>query len=293
MSDLSETFTAHLESRILEETGDAFQVKAVESVSGGCIHQAWKLDGDRCCYFLKTNKEALLGALLAEATGLLALAEVAAVRVPRPVCWGSCEGKSFLLMEYMELGIGHAGTQRRLGRELAALHRNTGTSFGWKTDNFIGASIQSNNCHEDWATFWTECRLKPQIEWAVKRGLSPDRPQRLLDAVPRLLEGHEPAASLLHGDLWGGNIAALPDGTPVVFDPACYYGDRETDIAFTEMFGGFSGDFYAAYQEAWPLPPGIGERKALYNLYHELNHFNLFGGSYGRKAEATIAQLLR
>lgn len=293
MADLSKAFVDHLESRILEETGENFQLSDSENVSGGCIHRAWRLKGEENSYFLKSNKAALLGALLAESTGLLALVEAGELRVPKPLCWGTFEDQSFLLMEYLELGVGNAGTQQRLGRELAALHRHSGSSFGWKTDNFIGASIQLNNEHSDWALFWRECRLKPQIEWAVKQGLDSRLLERLLDAVPSLLAGHEPEPSLLHGDLWGGNVAALPDGTPVVFDPACYYGDRETDLAFTEMFGGFSGDFYQAYQQAWPLPSGFGERKALYNLYHELNHFNLFGGSYGAQAVATARQLLR
>lgn len=293
MGNLSSAFTEHLEARIGEESGEAFQLQEAVSVSGGCIHQAWKLEGGDRRYFLKSNKAALLGALLAEATGLLALAETESLRVPRPLCWGTFEDQSFLLMEYLDLGIGNAGTQQRLGRVLAALHRHTGPSFGWKTDNFIGASVQVNNDHEHWADFWAECRLKPQIEWGQKRGLDGGLFYRLLDTVPQLLAGHQPEPSLLHGDLWGGNVAALPDGTPVVFDPACYYGDRETDLAFTEMFGGFSGDFYAAYQETWPLQPGFGERKALYNLYHELNHFNLFGGSYGQQAQATAQRLLR
>lgn len=292
MASLDKELARHLEERIAGETGANFELREATNVSGGCIHKAWKLHGGERDYFLKTNKTSLLGSLQAEAAGLLALEQTEALKVPHPIAWGSWEETAYLLMEHLELGIGNAGTQSRLGTQLAELHRVTGHAFGWQTDNFIGASAQYNQEHDDWTAFWTNCRLKPQIDWARSNGLSDPRLDALLDAVPRLLAEHQPQPSLLHGDLWGGNIGALPDGTPVAFDPACYYGDRETDLAFSEMFGGFRADFYEAYQKAWPLPTGFGRRKRLYNLYHELNHYNLFGGHYGNQAIGTADWLL-
>lgn len=163
---------------------------------------------------------------------------------------------------------------------LAAVHGTTSERFGWASDNWIGLAPQENGWSDDWADFFLEKRLKPQ---AAKCGLSGHLPD-----VRRILEGHRPEASLLHGDLWSGNAGFTPDG-PVIFDPAVYYGDREADLAMTELFGGFPAQFYSAYG---PLPDGYQVRKHLYNLYHLLNHLNLFGTGYRAQVEATL-RLLR
>ena len=180
-------------------------------------------------------------------------------------------------------------------RALAALHRHTAAGFGWNRDNTIGTTPQQNRWTADWAEFFRDRRIAPQLALAATNGhglRSQDDGSRLLDAIPALLAGHVPAASLLHGDLWSGNAARLQGGDPVVFDPAVYYGDREADLAMCSLFGGFGADFFAAYREAWPLPPGHELRRELYNLYHVLNHANLFGGGYVAQAEAMIGRLL-
>jgi protein-ribulosamine 3-kinase len=181
-----------------------------------------------------------------------------------------------------------------VGRRLARLHRCGSPYFGWHRDNTIGSTPQRNDQTSDWVDFWRRHRLGFQLELAARNGYdrslssSGERLMAVLDA----LIGHRPAASLLHGDLWGGNIGATREGEPVIFDPAVYYGDRETDLAMTELFGGFGSDFYAAYGEEWPLPPEYATRKILYNLYHVLNHLNLFGGGYLARAKAMMDQLV-
>jgi fructosamine-3-kinase len=162
---------------------------------------------------------------------------------------------------------------------LAKLHRVTGPRFGWHRDNHIGLSPQQNSWCDDWATFFWERRIRPQAERA---GLQIKR--------TKLLENHKPQPSLLHGDLWSGNVGFTAEG-PVIFDPAVYYGDREADLAMTELFGGFPDEFYRAYDEAFPLEEGYEQRKHLYNLYHLLNHLNIFGEGYRGQVETTLGRL--
>jgi fructosamine-3-kinase len=187
------------------------------------------------------------------------------------------------------------GDYAALGRMLASVHSARGESFGWRRNNYIGRTPQTNRRSRSWAEFWRDARIRPQFDLGGRNGLSASllrKGERLLEAVPRILSGHAPAASLLHGDLWGGNAAFLAGGAPVLFDPAVYWGDRETDLAMTELFGGFPPAFYAAYAEAAPLDGGYATRKTLYNLYHVLNHANLFGGSYVSQAERMVDRML-
>ena len=170
-----------------------------------------------------------------------------------------------------------------------------GENYGWHRDNYIGATPQLNRRSASWADFWSKARLLPQLELARRKGLGKEplrKGEQLAAALPQLLAGHSPAASLLHGDLWSGNAGFLADGAPLLFDPAVYCGDREADIAMTELFGGFPQAFYSAYREVAPLDRGYAVRKTLYNLYHVLNHANLFGGGYAAQAEGMIDRLL-
>jgi protein-ribulosamine 3-kinase len=260
---------------------------------GSSLNATWRLDlsGDR--YFVKVNAASRLAMLEAEADGLRALAATGAVRVPAPVTHGVAGQAAFLVLEWLDLAGG--GRDAVLGRALAALHRTTAPRHGWHRDNTIGTTPQANAYGDDWATFFRDRRLAPQLALAARNGLGGRLQrdgERLLAAVPALLRGHAPAPSLLHGDLWSGNAARLASGEAVLFDPAVYHGDREADVAMTELFGGFGADFHAAYREAWPLPDGYPLRRTLYNLYHVLNHANLFGGGYVGQAEGTIGRLL-
>lgn len=284
-----------LEQEIGVATGQPFTIRQREPVGGGCIHQAWRIgDGERS-YFVKVNKAVHQPLFEAEAAGLAELKATATVRVPTPLGQGLAAGRAYLVLEYLPLSSHNMGTMERLGWQLAALHRQPQTQFGWQRDNFIGSTLQPNRFSTDWIKFWREQRLGFQLELAARHGYGGAwlrRGEALCAQLEGLFMGYQPFPSLLHGDLWGGNAGCTPDGEPVVFDPAVYYGDREADLAMTELFGGFSERFYAAYREALPLAAGYQQRRTLYNLYHILNHLNLFGGGYRAQAERMIEQLL-
>ncbi len=292
---LSGPLRTALELAIARATGAPFAIRRATPASGGCIHSSWVLESDGARYFAKTNDAGFTAAFAAEADGLAALA-TAGMRVPRPIARGEADGSAFLVLEHLSLGGGSNAAFRALGRELARLHARCGSEFGWHRDNLIGLTPQSNARHAAWAGFWQRERLAPQLALAARnghRGELQSLGERLIDAVPALLAGHAPAPSLLHGDLWGGNAAFLGDGTPVVFDPAVYYGDAEADLAMTELFGGFPPGFYAGYREVNPIDEsGYRLRRDLYNLYHVLNHLNLFGGGYRAQAVRMMERVL-
>jgi len=263
------------------------------NLGGTPLNATWRLEVGVDRFFVKTNSAARLPMLEAEADGLRELARARAIRVPAPVACGDAGGVAFLALEWLEFS--GCGRDAVLGAGLAQLHRTTAQAHGWHRDNTIGTTPQDNAWTGDWATFFRDRRIAPQLALAAGKGhggrLQRDG-QRLLAAIPALLAGHAPVPSLLHGDLWAGNAARLASGEPVIFDPAVHFGDREADLAMTELFGGFGADFYAAYSEAWPLASGYATRRTLYNLYHVLNHLNLFGGGYRAQAETMIAGLL-
>jgi fructosamine-3-kinase len=275
-------------------TGEPFAAETPRSLGGGCINTAVKLcDGARC-YFVKINDATRIAMFEAERDGLAEMASAQAVRVPQAVLTGSDGRESWIVMEYVAMGRPASASQVEAGRQLAAMHRQVADAFGWHRDNTIGSTPQVNHWTADWIDFWRVHRLGFQLELAASHGHGgrlTDLGNRVLEALPALL-AHGPEPSLLHGDLWGGNIGYDGDGHPVLFDPAVYYGDREADLAMTELFGGFSGDFYAAYGEAWPIDPGYKVRKTLYNLYHILNHLNLFGGGYAGQATGMMERIL-
>lgn len=289
------TVFAAIEQAVREATAEDFHILRTTAAGGGCINSAYRLEGEGRAYFAKLNRQELLPMFEAEAEGLREIAAAATLRAPLPVCSGVAGGQAWLVMENLALSSGRGACDRLLGRRLAALHKIPRPFFGWHRDNTIGASPQPNSPCGDWPGFWAGQRLGFQLELAKNQGYGGKlqrEGEKLLERLPVFFAGHPPPPSLLHGDLWGGNYAADESGQPVVFDPACYYGDREADIAMTELFGGFGGDFYAAYQEAWPLDAGYATRKILYNLYHVINHLNLFGGGYLGQAESMVAQLL-
>ena len=273
-------------------SGEPFNPETRRSIGGGCINVSMLLcDGGRT-YFVKLNRSSLMEMFEAESRGLEAMASAAAIRVPQPLCLGTAGDQAYLVMEYIEM----AGSPdpALAGRQLAAMHRTPADRFGWSRDNTIGSTPQPNDWRDDWTEFWRENRLGFQLRLAADnghRGRLQNRGEKLLEQFPALID-HNPEPSLIHGDLWGGNIAGDRKGNPVIFDPAVYYADREAELAMTELFGGFGARFYDAYREAWPLHPGYATRKTLYNLYHILNHLNLFGGGYGGQALGMIDRLL-
>ncbi len=253
--------------------------------------------GDAC--FVKLAPRDDLAMFESEAAGLRDLADADALRVPRVLGVGVAGERAVLALEWLDLrpaALNDARVQSELGTRLAMQHRVSARDFGWSRDNSIGRTPQPNAWSSDWVRFFGEHRLGHQLSLAAAAGLDPrivERGRRLVEQCGAFFSSYRPVPSLLHGDLWGGNWAVLaPQHEPVIFDPAVYYGDREADIAMTRLFGGFGPRFHAAYQAAWPLDQAAGTRRTLYNLYHVLNHWNLFGGAYATQAAAMIDQLL-
>jgi len=284
-----------IENAISAATGESFTASAASPIMGGSINEAMRLDGNLGTYFVKLNKPALVDMFESEAEGLAEINATGEVLTPAPVCWGEGDGQSWVVLEFIESGYQHSWSSARLGEQLAALHRHSAQHFGWRRGNYIGKTPQPNNESGQWVDFYAEQRLGFQLALAGERGAPASllsAGEQLLADLPAFFSDYQPAPSLLHGDLWGGNWACDPGGNPVIFDPAVYYGDREADIAMTELFGGFDAEFYRAYNETWPLDAGYPVRKTLYNLYHVLNHYNLFGGGYASQAGDMINNLL-
>lgn len=281
-------------SKLTEVSGVLFRRFRTRPVTGGCINGATMLEAEGRRFFVKHNDSSRLEMLKAEAEGLGELAAAKAVRVPSVVCWGADDGVAFLVLEWLELSAAGPRAQSTLGKQLATLHRVTRPQFGWYRDNTIGATPQENSFSDDWVNFFRDHRLGFQFELAARHGFRQfgANGERLLTSLDQFFSDHAPQASLLHGDLWGGNMAETTAGEPVIFDPAVYFGDREADLAMTELFGGFSDSFYRSYNDTWPLASGYETRKHLYNLYHILNHLNLFGRGYLAQAENAVLRLL-
>ncbi len=282
-------------------TQTSFEIQDQRSVGGGSVNRAYavlgQVDRQERAYFVKLNQAERLSMFEAEALGLRELADSQTVRVPLPICWGrtaeSGTASAYIVLEWLELGYADAAAWEQMGRDLAALHRVTSPrGFGWSQPNTIGFTPQPNDWRADWCEFFMELRLEHQLRLAQRQGGRFPQQQQLMAAVPEILAGHRPQPSLVHGDLWTGNAAVTGQGEPVIFDPATYFGDREVDLAMSELFGRFPAEFYRAYAAAFPLSPGYDQRKQLYNLYHILNHFNQFGGSYEAEANRMIAALL-
>jgi len=307
---------------ISETTGETFSLDNRHSVSGGCINQGYSINSSSRAYFAKINQASQIAMFEAEALGLQQMRATQTIRVPEPICWGTEGNSAYIVLEWLDLGSrGGERAWEEMGRKLAAMHKYTppnpplarggeernstllrrgeernstllGKVFGWDINNTIGSTVQINNWTANWAEFWAEHRIGYQLKLAKRRGGHFPQGERLLEMIPELLAGYEPQPSLVHGDLWGGNAGVTSAGEPVIFDPATYFGDREVDIAMTELFGGFPAQFYRGYNQVWQLDAGYEQRKTLYNLYHILNHFNLFGGSYESQANQMINRVL-
>ncbi|MEG4409183.1 fructosamine kinase family protein [Microcoleus sp. MON2_D5] len=298
-------------ARIAEVTGDKFSIDNRRSVSGGCINQGYYISSSARAYFAKLTPASQVAMFEAEALGLQQMRATQTIRVPDPICWGTEGNSAYIVLEWLDLeSRGGDRAWEEMGRQLAAMHKYTPPNlpfarggkkpnsarvrgcFGWDINNTIGSTIQINNWTANWAEFWAEHRIGYQLKLARDRRGHFPQGERLLEMISQLLAGYEPQPSLVHGDLWGGNVGVTSAGEPVIFDPAAYFGDREVDIAMTELFGGFPRQFYRGYNQVWPLDAGYDQRKTIYNLYHILNHFNLFGGSYESQANQMINRIL-
>jgi len=270
-------------------------ITSVQSVRGGDINQAAKIETEKTSYFLKWNHHAPQGLFEAEAKGLNLLRAAESLRVPRVIVFDDAQSQipAHLLLEWIPTT---RPTNRdlfaeRLGKGLATLHQQTSPTHGLDHDNFIGTLPQPNSATTDWATFYATHRIGYQAQIAAARNrLSASRAAQigmLQTKMASLVPAAKPA--LLHGDLWGGNYLATDDNTPVIYDPAVYYGDREVELAFTCLFGGFPQTFYDAYHATYPLPPDFNQRISLYQLYPLMVHLNLFGGHYGAQVDSVLA----
>lgn len=283
-----------ISAQIATTTHSQFSIEASVLLGGGCINRAYCVSGNNQRYFLKLNTSDSFAMFGAEAAGLMEIFHSQTLLVPEPICYGQNAEFAWLVLEYISLGSGNRDSLTNLGLQLAAMHRTTSKQFGWIRDNTIGKTPQINTPSANWLEFWRTQRLGYQLNLAKVNGFGGKLQilgERLLGDLDKLLTS-SPTPSLLHGDLWGGNYVFDTMNNPVVFDPAVYYGDREADIAMTELFGGFPADFYSAYRHDYPLDSGYNVRRIVYNLYHILNHLNLFGGSYGHQAEQMMAILL-
>lgn len=274
--------------------GVSAQVKKALPTNGGCINSGYKItldNGQR--YFIKINQRQYAAMFAAESAGLQTIRDTNTIQTPEPLGHGSIGEYAYLILTFVDMGS--HGNSHLAGEQLAAMHRHFSPQYGWKQDNTIGSTPQHNTWHKNWISFWQKERLGFQLTLAKRNGYASvayEQGLRLQEQLGSFFTGYHPKPSLLHGDLWGGNMAYTNDGLPIIFDPATYYGDRETDLAMTELFGGFSANFYAAYNACSPLDSGYKVRKTLYNLYHILNHFNLFGGGYASQAARMTGKLL-
>ncbi len=292
--------TTDIEQDLAQTLGQDLCLESWQVVSGGSIHQAYHvMSQDKQQFFIKINQANKAHTLTAEAQGLTALQHALdndnPLRIPQVITQNSNTTHAWLILEYIPFGRSDNTVQSKLGQGLAMLHQHTAPQFGFDADNVIGASLQTNTWTDDWLSFWAEQRLGTQFKLAAQHGFYSsiqDEAKQLLAHLPTLLKGHKPKPALLHGDLWGGNAAADNQGNPIIFDPAVYNGDRMCDIAMTKLFGGFSAEFYAAYNDVYPLTEHEKQLQNLYNLYHILNHANLFGGGYISQSQSMMQQLV-
>lgn len=284
----------HISQHISQATGTPFTIQKRRSLSGGCINQTYQLQDQNQNYFIKINQANSLSMFTAEALGLSQMRATKSIRVPQPICWGTVGDSSYLVLEWLEFAPrGDHQAWEAMGRQLAKMHQVPGAKqFGWEENNTIGSTPQINTWNSNWADFFAQERIGYQLKLAKRRGGSFPDLELVIAKVKAFLQDRHPQPSLVHGDLWSGNAAILESGEPVILDPATYYGDHEVDLAMTELFGGFPAAFYQGYEQVWALDSGYQKRKSLYNLYHILNHFNLFGGGYGAQASRILEQIV-
>ncbi len=278
----------------LEVFGRELECAEYRMIAAGNINQAIYLNTEKGEFLLKTNHQDFTDLFKREKEGLDLLRSNCQLLVPQAIAEGRLEDRNFLLMEWIKSGKTVSEYSQVLGEGLAELHMATQSHFGLEVDNYISILPQSNEMRSDWVSFFIEKRLEPMLQRALYEGLVDERfVARFREIYPKL-NGYFPneKPSLLHGDLWAGNVITGPKGLPAIIDPAVYYGHREMDLAFSKLFGGFDHRFYQTYHSIFPLEPGFEERVDVYNLYPLLVHVNLFGRGYLSGVERTVKRLL-
>ena len=264
-------------------------------VAGGSIAQSYCFFDEQNKVFVKCMSAGERDVLAAESDGLKRIADTQTVRTPTVIDSGTIDAVAWLALDWIEMQPLSDRAFGLLGEQLAAMHRVQAKRFGLDRDNYIGRSVQTNHPESDWAIFFFEHRMRVQLQWLDQKYSGQDWEAQLEDLQRSWLanfDGYQPEASLLHGDLWSGNTAMTANNQAIIFDPAVHYGDRECDLAMADLFGGFSKRFYEHYQTAWPLQPDSYERRRYYQLYHVLNHANLFGGHYLSSARRLIQKIV-
>lgn len=260
-----------------------FIIKDFTPTSGGCINNGGRLTASHGIFFIKWNDaHKYSGMFMAEARGLKLLDSANAVRIPQVIGVKEGEGPQVIIMEFISSVKRAANYWELLGHHLAKLHMKRGEYFGLDHNNYMGSLPQYNDIKKSWVDFFITQRLNVQLKIAFDTQAIDEfvlkKFERLYQKIPSILTDENP--SLIHGDLWGGNLLTDENGNPCLIDPAVYFGNREVDLAMTQLFGGFANEFYEVYQEVFPLPKGAQERFDIYNLYTLLVHVNLFGQGY-------------
>lgn len=293
-----------VEEAISTETQQHFKIKDKQSISPGSnvgnatdnnnhlINICYKITDGKRDFFVKINNKESLVKFQAEAYSLQKIKELSTVVCPKVITIGASLDKSFLVLEYVRFSKPLNMFWFELGQKLAKMHKTaTHGQFGWPHDNFIGNTIQPNHWGSNWTTFFSEQRIAWQLQLLSEKSILLGNINHISKICHDALLHHSVKPCLVHGDLWLGNTGFTSDKV-MLFDPACYYGDREVDLAMTELFGHFPNDFYKGYQEEYPLDDGYHKRKVVYNLYHVLNHANMFGGFYIEQAKAMLSKII-
>lgn len=272
------------------------QINTITPVSGGCINHGYCVITDVGKFFLKLNTHHSDTMFKAESIALKHLKLTNTIKVPEPLDYGVLStGEAYLILEWLDLVPANQQAQKRLGQQLAQLHLIEHQQFGFEIENTIGSTPQINDWNDDWVTFFQKHRLGYQLDLIKEKYQDTDllrKAELLSQGLPSFFEGIDFKPSLIHGDLWSGNFAMLEDGTPVMFDPASYFGHAEAELSIMNMFGGFTSHCFDAYHEIIPKSPGFERRQKLYQLYHYLNHYNLFGSGYRGQCLTLINDLL-
>lgn len=269
-----------------------FSVINIDPVSGGDINQCYSVSDHEKRFFIKVNQDSCEAMFEQEAYSLAAIKKTNKIECPNVITTGVLDGNAFLALEFIALNNTNVCDWHLFGQRLAQMHdESIHGQFGWQYDNFIGLTPQSNQWQSNWRSFFAEQRIGWQLQLLHEKSITFGNVDFIVEACHKGLLNHKVSPALVHGDLWQGNLG-FSHGAPAIFDPACYYGDREVDLAMTELFGTLPQSFYQGYQSIFNIPPGYEKRKHIYNLYHILNHANLFGDAYIDQAKATISRVL-
>jgi len=281
-----------IEKSLSNKLGEQYKIINQVPLTGGDINRAYKIDNGKTSYFVKVNDKTHIAHFGCEVYSLEKIQEVKELNTPNVVTYGVANDCSYLVLDYIPFDVKASSDWYHLGEKLAYMHNNSEHGqFGWEHDNYIGHTQQTNPWSSNWKTFFSEQRIGWQLQLLHEKGIHIGDIDHLVKECHDGLNHHTPKPRLVHGDLWSGNLAFV-DNAPLVYDPACYYGDREVDLAMTELFGCLPANFYKGYQSVNPIDSGYDKRKNIYNFYHVLNHANLFGGIYIEQSQALIKRII-